>query len=326
MNSSKPVVRDTHSNVKQNPGTNFFKREWKHFNKNRELFFIIFPGALKILIFSYLPMIGIILAFKDYRYDKGIFGSSWVGLSNFKFFFLSDTAWRVTRNTVLYEFGYIILTTIFALAFAVMLNEISRKFTKFYQTALFLPHFLSWVVVFYIVFAFLDINNGMLNKLLVYLGFEEVNWYLSAGPWPFILNVVALWKRVGYSALVYYAAIMALNQEYYEAARMDGASRWHMATKITVPLITPLISILIILSIGSLFTGDFGLHFFIPNNSGMTYPTTDIIDTYIYRALLTIGDVGMSAAIGLFQSVVGLILVVTANYVVKKLNSENSLW
>lgn len=326
MNEANPAIPDERSATAKKPDKGFFAREWRYVKKNYELLFLTMPAVLKIFIFSYLPMAGVIIAFKNYRYDQGIFGSDWVGLKNFEFFFKSETAWRVTRNTVLYEFAYIIVTTIFALAFAVMLNEIARRFTKIYQTTLFLPHFMSWAVVFYIVFSFLDINNGLLNKLLISFGFEEVNWYMSSEPWPYILILVALWKRIGYSTLIYYAAIMAINQEYYEAAKMDGATRWQMATKITIPMIAPLISILIILSIGSLFNGDFGLHFFIPNNSGMTYATTDIIDTYIYRALLTIGDVGMSAAIGLFQSVVGLILVIVANYTVRRINSENSLW
>jgi putative aldouronate transport system permease protein len=322
----EPAAADTVSKKKKQVSKSFLSREWIQLKKNAELAFIVLPGIIKILIFSYLPMIGVIIAFKEYRYDQGIFGSKWVGLKNFEFFFASDVAWRVVRNTVLYEFGYIVLTTLCAMAFAVMLNEISRKLTKVYQTALFLPHFLSWVVVFYIVYSFLDVRHGLLNKLMVSAGFEEINWYLQSEPWPFILNAVAIWKRIGYSTLIYYAAIMAISQEYYEAAKMDGASRWKMATQITIPMIMPLISILIILSIGSLFAGDFGLHFFIPNNSGMTYPTTDIIDTYIYRALLNIGDVGMSAAIGLFQSIVGLVLVIVVNAIVKKLNSENSLW
>jgi putative aldouronate transport system permease protein len=304
----------------------FWRREWTLFKKNAELASLVTPGMITILIFSYLPMFGIIIAFKDFRYDQGIFGSAWVGWKNFEFFFSSDVVWRVVRNTVSYEMAYIAVTTVFALAFSVMLNEVSRKFSKFYQTALFLPHFLSWVVVFYIVYSFLDVRHGLLNKVIVFLGFEEVNWYMTSGPWPYILVIVALWKRIGYNTLIYYAAIMSVNQEYYEAARMDGASRWKMATRITIPMIAPLISILVILAIGSLVAGDFGLHFFIPNNSGMTYPTTDIIDTYVYRALLNVGDVGMSAAIGLFQSIVGLVLVVSVNTIVRRLNPENSLW
>lgn len=315
--SPKPVQRNFSYRVRE---------EWKYFRKTFELFAIFFPGALKIFIFSYLPMVGVIIAFKNYRYDLGIFGSEWVGFDNFKFFFVSDTAWRVTRNTVLYEGGYLLITTICALAFAVMMNEISRRFTKVYQTSLFLPHFLSWIVVYYVVFAFLDINNGFLNRTLEALGWETLNWYMESEHWPYILNIVALWKRIGYSTLVYYAAIMAINQEYYEAAKMDGASRWQMATRITLPMIAPLISIMVILAIGGLFNGDFGLHFFIPADSGMLYATTDIIDTYVYRALIVLGDIGMSGAVGLFQSVVGLILVVTANYVIKKMNEENSLW
>jgi putative aldouronate transport system permease protein len=301
-------------------------REWRHFKKNYELFTLGIPGVLYILIFSYLPMLGIVLAFKDFHYDKGIWGSDWIGFKNFEFFFVSNTAFRITRNTVLYQVGYIFFTTTFALAFAVMLNEISRKAVKVYQTALFLPYFLSWVVVFYITFTLLDLKNGLLNELLVAFGAQPHNWYLETGPWPYILNIVNLWKNIGFSTLVYYAGIIAINPEYYEAAKIDGATRWQMVRKITIPMIVPLISILLILSVGSLISGDFGLHYFIPNNSGMTYPTTDIIDTYVYRSLTKIGDVGMASAVGLFQSSVGLILVLLANYIVKKMNSENSLW
>ncbi|MBM7565973.1 ABC transporter permease [Paenibacillus sacheonensis] len=301
-------------------------QELKQFRKNYELFTLGIPGILYIFIFSYLPMAGIVLAFKNFKYDKGIWGSDWTGFKNFEFFFVSDTAWRITRNTVLYEVGYIILTTFFALLFAVLLNEISQRWVKIYQTALFLPHFLSWVVVYYIVFTLLDLNNGLLNHFLAMFGVEPRNWYLESGPWPYILNVVALWKRIGFSALVYYAGIIAISPDFYEAAKMDGATRFQMARKITIPMILPLISILLILAIGGLVSGDFGLHYFIPHDSGMTYPTTDIIDTYVYRALTKIGDVGMASAVGLFQSVVGLILVLTANLFVKKLNPDNSLW
>jgi putative aldouronate transport system permease protein len=299
---------------------------WHSVRKNYELLLLLLPGAVKIFIFSYLPMFGIIVAFKEYRYDKGIIGSDWIGLKNFEFFFVSDYAWRITRNTVLYEMGYILLTTSIALLFAVLLNEISRRFLKFYQTAMFIPHFLSWVVVSYVTFAFFDHQGGFLNRGLEWLGLEPHRWYMEAGPWPVLLNIVSLWKKVGFAALVYYAGIMGINQEYYEAAKMDGATRRQMAVRITLPMIMPLICIMLILAVGGIFNGDFGLHYFIPNNSGMTYETTDIIDTYVYRALRNMGDIGMSSAAGLYQSVVGLILVLTANYVVKKMNQENSLW
>ncbi|MDF2924885.1 MAG: sugar transporter permease [Paenibacillaceae bacterium] len=301
-------------------------KEWRHMRKNGELLGLFFPGFLYILIFSYLPMFGIMLAFKRFRFDKGIFGSDWVGLENFRFFFISEDAWRITRNTVLYEIGYILLTTAFALLFAVLLNEIGRNSSKLYQTALFIPYFLSWVVVSYISYAFLDQQTGYLNTILEWFGMEPHKWYLEKEPWPVILNIASLWKKVGFSTLVYYAGVMGINQEYYEAARMDGATRFQMARKITIPMLAPLITVMLILAVGGIFNGDFGLHYFIPNNQGMTYPTTDIIDTYVYRALRTVGDVGMSAAVGLYQSLVGLVLVVSANAVVRKISQENSLW
>lgn len=303
-------------------------KEWRLFIKNFELFTLGLPGVLYILVFAYLPMVGIILAFKNYHFDKGLFGSEWIGFKNFEFFIVSDYSFRIVRNTVLYQIGYIAVTTAFALTFAILLNEISRKAVKVYQTALFLPYFLSWVVVYYIVYTILDLNNGVLNKLIEAFGGVGRNWYLESQPWPFILNAVHLWKAIGFSTLVYYAGIIAINQEYYEAARIDGATRWQMARKITVPCLMPLISILLILAVGGLVSGDFGLHWFVPNLNlnGMTYETTDIIDTYVYRALAKIGDIGMASAVGLFQSVVGLGLVLLANAMTKKLNSENSLW
>ncbi|WNQ11379.1 ABC transporter permease subunit [Paenibacillus aurantius] len=275
---------------------------------------------------AYIPMFGVIVAFKNYRYDKGILGSDWIGFKNFEFLFKSETAFRITRNTVLYNLGYMAVTTICALAVAILLNEISKKWLKIYQTSMILPFFLSWVVVSYITNAFLDHQNGFLNGWLAAMGFEKVQWYFNAKYWPFILNIVHLWKAIGFSALVYYAGILGIDAELYEAARIDGAKRWQMVTNITIPQLTPLIIILLILSIGNMFRGDFGLHFFIPNNSGMTYSTTDIIDTYIYRALSEVGDISMASAVGLYQSFVGFVLVVTANYTVRKINDENSLF
>ncbi|THF73339.1 ABC transporter permease subunit [Cohnella fermenti] len=302
------------------------RRELQLFARNRELFLLSVPGLLYKLIFAYLPMVGLIVAFKNYRYDKGIFGSGWVGFDNFKYLFTSDVAWRITRNTVLYNAGYMLLTTCCALLLAVLLNEARTKWTKFYQTALFLPHFLSWVLVGYIVYAFLNHGDGFLNRMLISLGMKPISWYQDSGPWPFILPIVHLWKAVGFSTLIYFAGIMGINSDYYEAARIDGATKLQMALRITVPLLSPLIVILLILSIGGMFRGDFGLHYFIPNNSGFIFPTTDVIDTYVYRALREVGNVSMSAAAGLYQSVVGLVLVLLSNGIVRKINPEHSLW
>lgn len=302
------------------------KSEWFYLKKNAELLILLIPGFLLIFIFAYLPMFGVVIAFKDYRYDMGILGSAWVGLKNFEFFFVSDNAWRITRNTVLYEGAYMITTTLTALVMAILMNEVRRKWLRIHQTALFIPFCLSWVVVSYLTNAFLDSKNGFLNQLLEMMNLPTHNWYLEAAPWPYILLSVNLWKNVGFAALVYFAGIMGINQEYYEAARIEGATRWQLATRITLPLLSNLITILLILSVGNIFKGDFGLHYFIPNNSGMTFATTDIIDTYVYRALNEFGDIGMSSAVGLYQSFVGLVLVVLANGVVRKINDENALF
>jgi len=303
------------------------KMLWKTMAKNKELNALILPGFLYVLVMSYLPMVGIIIAFKQYRYDKGLFGSSWVGFDNFRFFFVSDQAWILIRNTVLYNAGYIVLTAIFAIALAVFMYEIRGGFIKLYQTILFLPYFLSFVLVSYITYAFLDHQSGYLNEALQSVfGAEPVRWYAEERYWPYILNVVHLWKSIGFSALMYFAAIIAIDQTYYEAARIDGATRLHMVFRITIPLIAPVIFTLFILSMGGMFRGDFGLHYFVPNNSSLVYDATDVIDTYVYRALRSLGNVSMSAAVGLFQSVVGLVLILATNYIVRKKNEDYSMW
>nr|WP_239635409.1 ABC transporter permease subunit [Paenibacillus sp. H1-7] len=300
--------------------------EWKQFQKNRELFILTVPALLFKFIFSYLPLVGLIIAFKKFNYAKGLWGSEWVGLKNFSFFFASDNAFRITRNTILYNISFIVLTTVIAVTLAILMNELSKKWLKLHQTALFLPYFLSWVVVSYVTLGFLDNGSGYLNQLLQQFGAAPVKWYQEAKYWPFILILVHLWKSVGFSALIYYAGIIGIDSSYYEAARIDGATRLQMIRRITIPLLTPLIIILFIVAVGQMFRADFGLFFFVPNDTSFLYATTDVIDTYVYRSLRVVGDIGMSSAIGLYQSVVGLVLVLAANYVVKKINSENSLW
>lgn len=297
-----------------------------HFKRNKELFILSLPAVVFKLIFNYLPLIGLIVAFKKFRYDLGIFGSEWNGWDNFRFFFVSDNAWRITRNTVLYNAGFIIITLVVALLLAILLSEMSGRAVKFYQTTLFLPYFLSWVVVGYIVIAFLEQDRGLLDQLWAFFGWEPVKWYQEPGRWPYLLNGINLWKTVGFSTLVYYAGIIGINPSYYEAAKIDGASKSQMVMKITLPLLMPLIVVLLIIAIGGMFRADFGLFYFIPNNSSFLYSTTDVIDTYVFRALRTIGDVGMSAAVGLYQSVVGFLLVIMTNWIIKKINSDNALW
>lgn len=284
------------------------------------------PAILYKLIFNYLPMLGLVIAFKQYRYDLGIWGSEWIGLKNFEFFFKSDSALTVTRNTILYNMSFIVLTLLFALTFAILLNEIPRRWIKLHQTTLFLPYFLSWVVVGYIVFGFLDHKNGFMNVMLQSLGDQPIKWYEQAKYWPFVIILTQIWKGVGFSTLIYYAGILSIDSSYYEAAKIDGASKWQMIRKITIPLLTPLIVILLIVAIGNIFRADFGLFYFIPNDTSFLYNATDVIDTYVYRSLRVVGDVGMSTAIGLYQSVVGFILVLLSNWIIKKINSDNALW
>lgn len=296
------------------------------FKPNFELFGLSLPGVLYLFVFAYIPMFGIIVAFKNYRYDLGILGSEWIGLKNFEFLFASENAWRITRNTILYSLSYIVIGTAIALTLAILLNQLKKRWVKVHQTVLFLPFFISWVVVGYVTLAFLDNTSGFLNQVLRTFGMEPHKWYFEAGPWPYLLVIVHEWKSVGFSTLIYFAGIMGISQDYYEAARIDGASRLQMAFRITIPLLTPLVTIMLILAIGNIFRGDFGLHYFVPNSSSFALPTTDIIDTYVFRALREMGDIGMSSAAGVYQSVVGFVLVLTANFIVRKINHENALF
>jgi putative aldouronate transport system permease protein len=303
------------------------KSRWKEFRDNFELSVLLIPGMIFFLIFSYVPMLGLIIAFKDYRNNLGVFGSEWVGLRNFKFFFTSQDAWRIARNTMGYGILFIILGIICAVTIAILLYEIKNKLAlKFYQTTMILPHFLSWVIVGYITYILLEPNIGILNNILNFFGMKGIDWYLEPKYWVVILPVVNVWKTVGLNCIMYYAALMSIDEQLFEAANIDGASKWKQIKYITIPSLVPLMTILTILHIGNIIKGDFGLFYNIPRNVGLLYPTTDIIDTYIYRGLQTGDDIGITTAVGLFQSFVGLIMVVATNKIVKKISPENSLF
>lgn len=292
-----------------------------------ELSFLALPGILLVFVFSYLPMFGVILAFKKYDYEKGILGSEWIGMENFRFFFSYIEAWRVTRNTIGYNALFILLGTVFAVAFALMLNEIAKRtFVKIYQTIFFFPYFLSWVVVGYMFYAFFNMQYGIANGLLSAIGIEAKQWYADASYWPPILVLAYLWKNVGYLAIIYFAGLMGIDGEYYEAATIDGATKLQMIRHISIPLLMPLISVMTILAIGKIFYADFGMFFHLTRDVGLLYPTTDVIDTYVFRSLRKVGDVGQSAAVGLYQSTLGFIIVLVTNFIVKKYNSENALF
>jgi putative aldouronate transport system permease protein len=301
--------------------------EYKIFKNNLPLLLMCLPAVILIIMFTYLPMFGITIAFKDFNVAKGLFGSDWVGFKNFKFFFTSLYAWRITRNTLGLNLIFIMLLLFSAVGIALMLNEIRKRvYVKFFQTTMFFPHFLSWVVVTYMVYAFLNIELGILNNVIEKIGYESIDWYADYRYWPFILTFLHIWKHAGYFSIIFYAGIMGISSEYYEAAKIDGATKLQMIRKITIPLLMPIIVIVTLLQIGRIFYADFGLFFQVTRDIGMLYPVTDVIDTYVYRALRVTGDIGMASAAGFYQSIIGFCLVLTTNLVVKKINSENALF
>ncbi|WP_240548382.1 ABC transporter permease [Paenibacillus lignilyticus] len=301
---------------------------WKAIVKYRVLIIMTIPGLLYFMINNYLPMFGVIIAFKELSYTKGILGSDWVGFKNFEFLFKTESAYIITRNTVLYNTVFIFINVVLSVAVAILLNAIKRKIvSRFYQSIILLPYLLSAVIIGYLVFSFLSVEYGFVNKLILEpLGMDTVSWYSEPKYWPYILIIVNAWKSVGYFSIVYLAAIVGIDSEYYEAAVLDGASKWQQVRSITIPLIMPVIMTLTLLQIGRIFNADFGLFFQVPMNSGALMSTTDVIDTYVYRALLQMGDIGMASAAGLYQSVLGFLLVFGVNAVVRKVNKENALF
>lgn len=300
--------------------------EIRLFKKNSELFLISLPAIVAFFFVAYLPMSGLIIAFKNYSYDKGIWGSPWAGLNNFKFFFTSQDALRVTRNTLLLNGAFILLGLALAVVLAILLNEVSKRAVKVYQTVLFIPYFLSWVVVGYLTYGFLNRDMGVVNSLIKLLGMKPVDWYSDPKYWTAILIIAYLWKNAGYLAIIFYTGILGIETTYYEAASIDGASKFRQAWHITIPSIRPLIIMMLILSIGKIFYSDFGLFYFIPRDIGTLYPTTDVIDTYVYRSLRVLGDLGMASAAGFYQSIVGFVLVLVSNLIVRKTSPENALF
>lgn len=301
------------------------KKSLKH---NLKLLVFAVPGLLYLLINNYIPMAGIFIAFKNLDFGKGIFGSDWCGLQNFQFLFKTKDAWIMTRNTVLYNLVFIIAGTVGAIALAVLISEITSKiFSKIAMGAVILPNCISMVIVAYIAYAFLSSDSGLINNsILAKMGQSPVNWYMEASYWPVILVLVYIWKSVGYSSIVYVAAIAGIDKGIYEAAKIDGAGKMRQIFSITIPMLKPTIIMMTLLSIGRIMSSDFGLFYQVPMNSGALYSTTQTIDTYVYRALMQMQDFGMSSAAGLYQSVVGFLLVLVCNYAVKKISPDDSLF
>ncbi|SFB56492.1 putative aldouronate transport system permease protein [Cohnella sp. OV330] len=301
---------------------------WRQIKKYKALLLMTLPGVVYLIVNNYIPMYGVILAFKNLNYVQGIWGSPFVGFDNFKFLFQSPDAFLITRNTIAYNVAFIVFNLILALLTALLINEIKDKFVaRFYQSTFLLPHIISMVVVAYLVYSFLNTDSGLVNRQIVkWFGTDAISWYTESRYWPYVLVIVNAWKNVGYLSIIYFAAIIGIDKEYYEAATIDGASKWRQMTRITLPLISPVIVVMTLLAISSIMRSDFGLFYQVPMNSGPLLPTTNTIDTFVYRAMVGFGDIGMSAAAGLYQSVVCFFLILAANLLVRRVSKQDALF
>ena len=284
------------------------------------------PGVLLLLIFNYIPMIGVIIAFQDYNPNLGIFESPFVGFKNFEFYFTSSDFTRTMGNTLFYSISFLFLNLVTAVGLALMFYSVrNRRLMKAYNTVIILPRFLSAVIISFIAYILLAPTHGIINQLIVALGGDRINWYMEPKYWPIILTIVHIWQVVGMNSIIYYASLMSLDDSLIEAAVLDGANKWQQIRHVLIPHLVPVMVISTILALGGIFGGDFGLFYQTPKNVGALYETTDIINTYVFRALQG-GKFEMSTAVNLFQSVAGLIMVVGTNAVVRKVSPENSLF
>ncbi len=299
---------------------------WGQVRKNRTLLCMLLPALLYVVIFSYIPMFGITIAFKDYNYNGGILGSPWCGFKNFEYLKISGKLWALTRNTLLYNLALIVFGSIFEVGFAVMLSEITKKtFKKVTQAFMFLPYFISWVVVSTIMLNIFG-QNGVLSNVLAHFGIEDFSIYQQIRQWPVIMVAIRIWKQTGYGTVVYLAAIAGLSQEMFEAASIDGASIWQKIRYITIPGLKPTIFIMFLLSVGNIFRGDFGMFYQLVGNNQLLLETSDVIDTFVYRSLITSPNIGMSAAAGFYQSVLCFVTIVSVNWLVKKVDPDYTLF
>lgn len=292
-----------------------------------QLYSMCLIPVLLIFVFNYIPMFGIVIAFKDYKFGRGIWGSDWVGFKNFEFFLKSDDFLRITKNTLVMNALFITIGLICAVGLAVLLFELkSRAKTKVFQTILITPNFISWVIASYMLYAVLNPQYGMLNVVLTKFGMEKIDFYAKPHAWPIILTICYVWKHVGMKSVYYYAALMGVDTSLFEAAEIDGAKKWDIVKYIMIPCLVPLIVMLTILDIGGIFRADFGLFYQMTRDISMLYETTDVLDTYIFRAMRVVGDMGMSSAAGLMQSVVGFILVMVTNKCSKMIDNDYGLF
>ena len=288
---------------------------------------LLLPAIAYVIVFSYIPMGGIIVAFKRFSFSKGFLGSPWCGLENFRFLFISDKLWPLMRNTLLYNAAFITVGMVMEVGFAIIINELGSKwFKKVFQSFMFLPFFISWVVVIAIVDAIFGYDSGIINQVLQSLGLEKFNIYVNAAPWPFLLVFFKAWKQTGYGSIVYLAAISGMDQEIVDAAEIDGANIWQRIRYITIPSLKPTIIIMMLLAIGNIFRGDFGMFYQLIGNNSVLLEVGDILDLYIYRAMVSSSNLGMASAAGFYQSILCFFTIIAANWMVKKYDPDYSLF
>lgn len=295
--------------------------------KNKALFVMLIPALLYVIVFAYLPMSGLVLAFKNYRYDLGVFGSDWNGFGNFRFLFASGTGWLITKNTILYNLMNLITSQILAIIIAIFITEITNKiFKKITQSIIFLPYFISWVIVGTFVFAIFNYETGLINNMITSTGGEAVNFYSMPGVWKYIIMSFNAWKWCGYNSVIYIAAITGVDAETYEAAAIDGATIFQRIRFVTLPCIRPTLITMILLNVGRILRGDFEMFYQIIGNNGQLYNATDVIDTYVFRSLLQNSNIGMTAAASLYQSALCFIIIMIVNNVVKRIDADYALF
>lgn len=297
------------------------------FKKNKALFAMAAPAFVLVLVMSYLPMSGLVLAFKSYRYDMGVFGSPFNGFDNFKYLFSSGTGWLITRNTILYNLLNLLTSQMIAVIIAIFISEIRhRKFKKITQTVILMPYFISWVVVGVFVFSLLNYESGMINNIVKFFGGESINFYMKPSAWPVIICLFNAWKWTGYNSVIYIAAITGVDGEINEAASIDGATIFQRIRYITIPSIRPTLITMILLQVGRILRGDFEMFYQIVGNNGQLFNATDVIDTYVFRSLVTNPDIGMTAAATLYQSVLCFVIIMVVNTIVKHIDEEYALF
>lgn len=306
----------------------FLGNVWRY----KALIIMAIPAMVWMIFFFYIPVLTNVVAFKDFHISPDGFlaslkASPWVGLENFKFLFSSNDAFLITKNTVLYNVTFITLNLVISVFFAIVMSELrNKRLVKVYQTMSLLPYFLSWVIIGYFVYAFLSPDKGIFNQWITSNGGTPINWYSEPKFWPFILVFIGTWKGIGYNSIIYFASVMGIDPTYYEAAMVDGASKWQQIKNVTIPQLLPLMTILTILAVGNIFRADFGLFYNVPRNSGSLYQVTSVLDTYIYNGLTSTGDLGMTAAAGLYQSTVGFVLLMITNGLVRRFDNESALF